>query len=418
VREMERKQFIAAMLVVTLILTAFGLIVSGHFQGAEESVPKYLEISFPAAYFIDENTTHAFLYNGTTLEMEWSSTDHDDVFNAAFGNLTTNRDWQEWVVYKGNFTINNPIVMPSFSGLKGYGTITLEAGADCHMIINEDQVTNGNQAVSLETVTLDGYEDQQGAGPYHGIYFKNPGTPQNPDFGDEATRWPGQFCYEIIRCRVTRVQGSCLKMNASGGTMMMSRVERCVFRYGSGSNEAYAIQLINVADCDFIGPGYSVGNTYAMYMWYSNGNHFVNWYFAGSGEHGNYVEACSRNTFTNCRVDGHDKHGWFLTGYYGVSKNEWVGCYVTNTLDYLSSNNSYSGWYFDDCNEYHEQNSFTSCVVAHWGSITNGFKYGWDEHANLKTRDNVITGCVAVDPYSGFENLNANNKADPDNNIS
>jgi len=81
--------------------------------------------------------------NGTTHQMEYSSTNASAVINSAIGNLTVGRTWKEKVVLMGNFTIDSSIIMPSYTVLELRGKVTATYNPDFPMVRNENQ-TGGN----------------------------------------------------------------------------------------------------------------------------------------------------------------------------------------------------------------------------------------------------------------------------------
>jgi len=104
--------------IVTDANNAIGMdttIVYDSFQGAYENLAIYLGAPGPYSYIVDTNSTHYFKFNGTTGEMEYSSTSYGNAINFALGNLTSGRTWKEKVVQKGNFTIDKQILIRNYT---------------------------------------------------------------------------------------------------------------------------------------------------------------------------------------------------------------------------------------------------------------------------------------------------------------
>jgi len=74
--------------------------------------------------------------NGTTHQMEYSSTNASAVINSALGNLTSGRTWQEKVVLMGNFSIDSTIYIHSYTYLELIGMVRTVANANYDMVCN------------------------------------------------------------------------------------------------------------------------------------------------------------------------------------------------------------------------------------------------------------------------------------------
>jgi len=82
----------------------------------------------PYSYLIESNGTHAFMMNGTTHQMEMSSTDTGQLVNLCAGNITGGGTIQ---FSSGNFTVKTPIAWTQKAiTLKGEGSGSWSTGAE------------------------------------------------------------------------------------------------------------------------------------------------------------------------------------------------------------------------------------------------------------------------------------------------
>jgi len=132
----------------------------------------------PYSYLIETNGTHAFMMNGSTHQMEWSSTNASAVINSALadGNLTTGRTWQEKVVLMGNFTIDSSIIVYAYTILQIDARVTLASGANCHMIVNGHPSTYDEWVDICGSGVLDGNKDEQ-TEVVHGVFWNGTTAP-------------------------------------------------------------------------------------------------------------------------------------------------------------------------------------------------------------------------------------------------
>lgn len=107
-----------------------------------------------ASYIVFKDDSTVYMRNGSTGEIEWSSTDAVAVINAALGNLTSGRTNFEVVKFKNSFNIDRTITIPSYTRLDFTGAeIILPAnntniGQWRGVFENEDQ-TNGNKFIEI-----------------------------------------------------------------------------------------------------------------------------------------------------------------------------------------------------------------------------------------------------------------------------
>lgn len=115
-------KFVVSVLALFLLVSVSINVAHTSFQGSFESLPIYVDAPLPYSYLIDSNSTHYFMFNGTTKKLDFQSTNRTHAETLAVGNLTANggtiflRDVQ-WNVsitrpsnvqiyesYQGNFT--------------------------------------------------------------------------------------------------------------------------------------------------------------------------------------------------------------------------------------------------------------------------------------------------------------------------
>jgi len=165
---MKLKTFNLTILVVTF-LTLITLPTISGFQGSFENLPRYFDASMPYSYLIESNGTHYFMMNGTTHQMEYSSTNASAVINSALGNLTVGRIWLEKVKLVGNFTIDSPIVVPEYGHLDMFNArIKLADNSNCSIIVNENRATMETKLIIIEGGVIDANKDNN-YGTSHGI---------------------------------------------------------------------------------------------------------------------------------------------------------------------------------------------------------------------------------------------------------
>lgn len=99
-------------------------ISSGVYPGAPSYTIWGEPTSAPTMYFA-KNAYGAIDYSGTNASA---------VIQAALGALTAGRTWKEKVVLKGNFEVNNPLILPSFTTFEVNGKILMSASTSKNII--------------------------------------------------------------------------------------------------------------------------------------------------------------------------------------------------------------------------------------------------------------------------------------------
>lgn len=122
----KMKYLIALFLSLTILMGFISYrIVLSSFSGSEESVPKYLETTLPCSYVVDSNTSHTFLYNGTTLHLDESSSSNRslpvqnaiDTLTADIGGMIFVRSGD---YVDASVTVKNNVVLMLEVGVSGF----------------------------------------------------------------------------------------------------------------------------------------------------------------------------------------------------------------------------------------------------------------------------------------------------------
>jgi len=82
-------KFVVSVLALLLLVSVSVQMGNTSFQGSFESLPIYVDAPLPYSYLIDSNSTHYFMFNGTTKKLDYYSTNLTHVETLAVNNLTT-----------------------------------------------------------------------------------------------------------------------------------------------------------------------------------------------------------------------------------------------------------------------------------------------------------------------------------------
>jgi hypothetical protein len=110
-----------------------------------------------AIYIIYNDGINNYAKNENTGNIDYSDTNAALLINNVLGNLTFGRTWQEKVVIKGNFTINNTVQVPSYTFLQVIGKLTLANGANATVIDTNQYAKN----VTISDAIIDGNKANQ-----------------------------------------------------------------------------------------------------------------------------------------------------------------------------------------------------------------------------------------------------------------
>ena len=103
-------KFVVSVLALLLLVSVSVQIGNTSFQGSFEALPIYVDAPLPYSYLIDSNSTHYFLFNGTTKKLDNNpSTNRTYLETLAVGNLTANGG----TVFLRDVQWNTSITLPS-----------------------------------------------------------------------------------------------------------------------------------------------------------------------------------------------------------------------------------------------------------------------------------------------------------------
>jgi len=200
--------------------------------------------------------------NGSTHQMEYSSTSQISVINSALadGNLTSGRTWQEKVLLMGNFTIDAPILVTNYTELEIDGTIL--KGANINMIENYDLTMT--QYVYVHGGILDG---QRSLYSGHGIFWQH-----------TVSNTFNYITFENIRTK--EISGDAFHFETTTGAFGCLTVTNC---RTSGYTGGWGLYLYRVSDshisnCMPLGGGLYVqgGGNVECSLLYINGPSWIN----------------------------------------------------------------------------------------------------------------------------------------------
>ena len=103
-------KFVVSVLALLLLVSVSVQIGNTSFQGSFEALPIYVDAPLPYSYLIDSNSTHYFMFNGTTKKLDNNpSTNRTYLETLAVGNLTANGG----TVFLRDVQWNTSITLPS-----------------------------------------------------------------------------------------------------------------------------------------------------------------------------------------------------------------------------------------------------------------------------------------------------------------
>jgi len=278
-------------------------------------------------------------------------------------------------------------------GLMYQTNIRADTNFNDHMIENEDQI-NGNWGATIRNLYLDGNgANQGGAGPYHGIYWRN------PSFVRGVWNWTAGHVPDAVKIEnvvVWTVKGNGIRLDGSGGSLM-AKVNNVHIRYGSSTN--YGMYIDDCSDGLFSNLELG-GNQGGLHV--NDGctaNHFTNIYILGGAyDAGLKIEGCNRDIFTNIRVDAQTEEGIRIINSSRLNFN---GVQITDCGK--GTDNTYAGISLEGDSD---NNTISNALFVNWGEV-NKMKWAIEETAG--TCDwNIYYGINVEDAHSGIRMLGAN----------
>jgi len=354
-----------------------------------------------ASYIIFKDD-EGFVYakNGDSGEIEFSGTDAGEVINWALGKLSSVIPYNRGTIFlkQGNYSIDAPLIVPSFVTLEGEGwgtLLRLADGADCAVIENDDQTSHGTVEVWIKNLRIDGnYAAQTSYIGTHGIEWDN----SNCD-NYWHTNYDVGFTLHVRNVLIEGCKNASLYASNHGATGHFYH-DWAEFRVRD--SQKYGIFLKTVSDSKFRGGYIGAGGTAALYMQYGASNQFTDNYFGG-GQNNIYIDAGNNHLFQLNRIDHSTQHNIYLKGV--ARYIDFIGNRISDT-DY-STGNTYSGIYLGGFshNITIEDNTFVrgnpKYCVEEAGSTSN----------NLIQANNFMNyGTTGVQPRSGSNSIIRYNK--------
>jgi len=327
--------------------------------------------AIPASFVVWQKDGVVYARNMTTGEII-SDTDASEVINNALSSIDTLGGGGVFLK-RGTFTLTNPLKVGDFTILEGEGNATelkAETNMNDHLIENLDQ-TNGNWGSIIRDLYLNGNADNQdGAGPYNGIYWKNP-TSNHPWTDWTAGETPNALALENLV--IWNCKGDGVRLDGTDGSLM-AQCRNLHIRYGSSTY--YGMNIISVSD-SFFEDLVLVGNAGGLLVNGGGGNQFNNIYVAGAADiedsSGIILYWCQRMIFTNLRVDHCARDGVMIVSSL---RNVIIGGTVTDCG--YAADNTYDGFKLSGGANECIDNIISGFYFGRW-SETNRLMYGVEE---------------------------------------
>jgi len=399
---MKLKTFNLTILVVTF-LTLITLPTISGFQGSFESLPRYFDASMPYSYLIESNGTHTFMMNGTTHQMELSSTNTTQIINYANANASSGATSKQTVFLReGVYTIsvNSSVLLYDWVRMIGYGAIIRGSNGTYSPLLKNANQTNGNTGMEIRGITFDGY--QRGGLNNHlgakGIEINNNNVNKNPS-----------RVIELYDVKVGDVYDNAIEIQLyAGDSMYLSHTWSCdLAEYGGSTTTRIGMKL--KAGDSFIVDG-CISQAFYEQLYLEGGTFTISDFYAGAGvadasesDSAIFLKAVARCVLTNVHVDYCSRHGVKLEGSNF--------CHFVNVRmrgqDTLSGNNTFSAFVVTDS----DWNVFESCYGGRYSlvSVSDLYKYGWEETGTSDM--NMVVGCNFKDVgTSGIITVGADTK--------
>jgi hypothetical protein len=133
-----------------------------------------------ASYIVYEEEGTYYAKNGRTGQVEFSSSSAKEAIQYAIDSLTPGRNWIETVVLKGKFTLDDTIMLPSYTRIVLNGLVRLANGVNKPLLrtvpnavyfVIEGGVWDGNKANQTEE-TAGFYIDEPDKPDAHSLIHK------------------------------------------------------------------------------------------------------------------------------------------------------------------------------------------------------------------------------------------------------
>lgn len=406
-------------------------------------------------YLVEQVGANATVYNNDGTVALAATPDHDVAINWALANLTAGRTEMEGVKLLGEFTIDHPLEVYSYTVFDlTQAHVFLTNGSDCNMIENEDQ-TNGNTVISIIGGILDGNKANQANGD--GVNFsavsyftiRELRVVDVHDVGINFYRSNGNrsdynlvtgcvilTCDTGIRDQYNfrnRVLGNLVKDSSSIGY----RINYAYFSIyanneydGSNAVTSIAWRLDGAVECQFIANHVSVCAT-AIRLELGGRSVFTGWQINTTGEHAIDQKVTNDgcvfvgNLFSDCAYD--DAGATYDTMHLLGDENVVVGNRIYGLVNWRARNHIYiagdgnvvtGNFATGAANDGIEINGGNSNIISNNRILGNlGFGINIDNDADFNSIENNYTsgntsGCANVANANCNNNVFTNNQFD------
>jgi len=316
-----------------------------------------------ASYIVFQDGSLTKMKNGTTGQIDASSTVDIDVINWALGNLTVGRTWQEKVLLKGNFELTLPsgntncIDVPSYTEIELQGSVKLANGVNKNLIGNKD-VTSSNTHIYIHGGIWDGNRNYQTSG--HGLYICFASNPVG--YGEFAFLTIGDMTFINIKSDGIHIEA------ADDASILQISIYNIVNKYIGN----YGLYTSGVSDVNIVNMMPVEGEIGGVFIQYGGCIHMDECFING----GIVFNAHTMFRLTNSFIDiDSNKHGIDGAGLRNSQLSN-VGIRVTG-----DGATTYDGIQLRDGAGYHATNNiFTNLYIGRAGGTgTRRFNYGIEE---------------------------------------
>jgi parallel beta-helix repeat protein len=257
-------RILITIMLISIVLSSVSVLTASRISLSLQNYGKigyktiYIVFGEGSMYYAKDTTDGSILSNGTSAST---------VINNAIGNLTAGRTWQQTVYLEGNFTIFNPIIVPSYTHIIINGTIYANANLNNPIIMNLNGFT-ADTFITIEGGNLYGNSAGQTSGECDAIYFANATDSQIKNVCITDTYYNGiSFVYGCNRSTIVNCRFEDCSMTPTNGGIYISnsanvQILDCYFN-SSGQHAIYwnhgspygLIEGCTITNCNRISAG-------------------------------------------------------------------------------------------------------------------------------------------------------------------
>jgi len=282
---MNKKYVLSCALLICILALSGIVYLSFSWSGNLEDQPRGFEAEKLYSYFVTTNGTYTVAYNSSGFA-EFGGTNDADIINWALGNLTSGRTYPETVYLKGNFTIDDTIIIAGYTTFLLDGWIFLADTQNIDMLRNEDYGASGNDDfITIQGIGVSGFNGNAGA----------------QTSGNIISLWD-VYDSNLLNFHVTNIQEKGIYMYACGrdhisgvwSGVLPHDEEADYGFYASGLSDS------TISDC-----------IWQQQVYFSGGssNHVTNIYMGGTGAGPQLYWRCANSELTNIRCDSSSGDG-------------------------------------------------------------------------------------------------------------